>query len=52
MSWKVRGTIKTNNEGHANIYQASGQVYEDQEVRNSVPRPFLPQEHSTKKDRS
>ena len=22
MSWKVRGTIKTNNEGHVNIYQA------------------------------
>ena len=28
MSWKVRGTIKTNNEGHVNIYQAS--IYEDQ----------------------
>ena len=28
MSWKVRGTIKTNNEGHVNIYQAS--IFEDQ----------------------
>ena len=23
MSWKVRGTIKTNNEGHVNAYVAS-----------------------------
>ena len=28
MSWKVRGTIKTNNEGHVNVYQAS--ILEDQ----------------------
>ena len=28
MSWKVRGKIKTKNEGHVNIYQAS--IFEDQ----------------------
>ena len=28
MSWKVRGTIKTKNEGHVNIYRAS--IFEDQ----------------------
>ena len=33
MSWKVRGKIKTNNEGHVNIYQAT--IFEDQNTHKA-----------------